>query len=549
MDAGVDAEVVAQLRVFAEQTSDFVGVSDPWGRILYLNPAAMKRLGVADVEGLTLADLFPLETFRFYYEVVRPELLRTGAWSGETFVNAAGSDAIAMYVSTTAKLGPGGETNGGLVYAHELSSGDRIGVVDETELDEVTHLPGASAFRDRMHFALASAERDGDGCALVLAEILDMDVIVDTFGALTAASVMRAVAGRMTRLARTIDVVGRVGESQLGLLLRGVRGRGEASRIARMVCDALADRPITTASGAIEVSIGCGLALGRAGEDAADLLRRASAAMTPRGGVRDAGTPATIAERIDPSAAESAVNLDEFRVGMSHGHVRPYARVVVDPFSGSTIGYQALARWHHRSLGTLEAAAFGDVIAETSLANEVDLFIARETAAVLALTVGDTPLRLYTPVSRNLVADARTEQYLSEITDAFGLSTNQLRLELARPLLDAWTPALHDALQSLREAGMELVVTGVEHASDVRGLSEHGFREIHVSSRLVHGASTDADARRAVAEIVGSAHDNGLEAGAAGVRDRREHEIVVEAGCDIAIGDLYGKAQPVDSIE
>ena len=41
-DSGMDAEVLAQLLAFVEQTADFVGVSDPWGRIQYLNPAALE---------------------------------------------------------------------------------------------------------------------------------------------------------------------------------------------------------------------------------------------------------------------------------------------------------------------------------------------------------------------------------------------------------------------------------------------------------------------------------------------------------------------------
>ena len=71
MNSRADAEVSAQLRLFAEQTTDFVGVADPWGRILYLNPAARKRLGVADATELTLADVFPAEAFTLYYEVRR----------------------------------------------------------------------------------------------------------------------------------------------------------------------------------------------------------------------------------------------------------------------------------------------------------------------------------------------------------------------------------------------------------------------------------------------------------------------------------------------
>ena len=120
MDPRFDADVAAKLHSFVEQSSDFIGVADPWGRILYLNPAACKAIGVADYENLTLADLFPTEVFSYYYEVVRPELLRHGAWSGEVLVNAADRGPVPMYISTTAQLGPGGETQGGVVLAHDL---------------------------------------------------------------------------------------------------------------------------------------------------------------------------------------------------------------------------------------------------------------------------------------------------------------------------------------------------------------------------------------------------------------------------------------------
>ena len=124
VDSVFDPDVSAQLLLFAEQTADFVGVSDPWGRVLYLNPAARKRLGVADLTDLTVADFFPAEAITLYYEVIRPQLLRTGAWSGEVPVNVAGGVAVPMYISTSARLGPGGETNGSVVYAHELSRPD-----------------------------------------------------------------------------------------------------------------------------------------------------------------------------------------------------------------------------------------------------------------------------------------------------------------------------------------------------------------------------------------------------------------------------------------
>jgi EAL domain-containing protein (putative c-di-GMP-specific phosphodiesterase class I) len=261
--------------------------------------------------------------------------------------------------------------------------------------------------------------------------------------------------------------------------------------------------------------------------------------------VRDGAVGATLAGT-DPAAAPAS--MDDFRVGLSHGDVRAYAQPVVELGSGLVVGYRGIARWHHRRLGALEASAFIDMIADTPLASQVDLYVAREMAAVLTLAVGDEPLRLYTPVSRRLIADVRTEQYLSEIADAYFLSIDQMRLQVARSLLDRWSPALQDALESLRDAGVGLVLTGVEHASDAQDLAARPFDELHIAPHLTRAAATDTDARRAVSEIVRLARDGALPVAATGVGDRQQHDLLVEAGCSFASGDFYARPEPADTI-
>ena len=272
------AEIAAQLLAFAEQTTDFVGVTDPWGRILYLNPAARKRLGVADdATDLTTGDVFPLEAFALYYDVIRPELLRTGAWRGEIPVKVGGGTAVPMYVSTSAQFGPGGEINESVMFAREVTRTDTYAVDDGTDVDEITGLPAPSAYHERMRVVLEAAAREGESCALVLVTVATSTAALENHDTLTAATVMRALAGRMKRQARTIDVVGRVGESQLGILLRGVRAHNEALRIARTVCEFLVDAPVTTPGEEIAPSVGCGVGVARPGDDLVDLIAEASA--------------------------------------------------------------------------------------------------------------------------------------------------------------------------------------------------------------------------------------------------------------------------------
>jgi len=545
VDSEFDSEIVAEFRMFAEQTADFVGVADPWGRILYLNPAARKRLGVADTADLTVADVFPAEAFALYHEVVRPQLLRTGAWSGEIPVIVAGSDPISMYVSTTARIGPGGEINESVVYAHELS-----------HVDPGTHgftLAGAaelleqSAFRDRVHDALALASRERQHCALVLAT-LSLGDTIETYDVHVVANVVRAVAGRMTRFVRAIDIVGQLGEQQLGLFLRGVRSHDEASRIARTVAEALVTAPVTIPGGEIALSVAYGVALTAPGDELADLVRRAAATMRHEPSTR--GDAAIETRQPITDAPGASPSMDEFRVGMTCGDVRAYAQPIVDLVSGRLVGYRGLARWHHRHLGLLKAAEFVAMIAETPLANQVDLYVARETAAALMLTTRRGEQRcLYTPASRRLIADVRTEQYLSEIADAFYLTVSQLHLQVARPLLDQRTPSLQDALRSLRDVGITLVLTAGEDVSDAELLVEHGFHELHLSRRVTDAAATDSGVRATATELARRAHGLGLRVGATGVNNEQHRAVLLEMGCDLASGDLYGAPKPADIIE
>jgi EAL domain-containing protein (putative c-di-GMP-specific phosphodiesterase class I) len=367
----------------------------------------------------------------------------------------------------------------------------------------------------------------------------------ETLHARTAATVMRAIAGRLKRLARSADVVGRVGDEQLGVLLRGVGTRHDALHAAQTVYESLIDTPVTTPGEEIAPSIGCGVGFAEPGGALFDLVDEAAA-------IRWRAPPAreseTVARGIAPSGHD-APTMNELRIGMSHGEVQTYASPIVRLDSGSVVGYVGLARWHHRRLGTLEGPAFAEMIAETSLANQVDLLVARETAAVVTLTTRDVPLHLYAPVSRRLISDIRTERYLCEIADAFSLELNQLHLNVARPLVNDWSPALRDALQSLRAEGIRFVVTDLERPSGVERLVALGFDEVHLSSELSRAASNDADARRTVANIARVAHEHAVLVAAVDVDDTGQRDVLVEAGCDLAAGRLYGGPVPTNAID
>jgi EAL domain-containing protein (putative c-di-GMP-specific phosphodiesterase class I)/GGDEF domain-containing protein len=547
VDERLAPEVIDALLAFVEQTTDFVGVSDPWGRILYLNPAAQKRLGIIGDTNVTLADLFPAESFAFYYEIVRPELVRHGAWSGEVLVNAAGADAVPMYVSTTAKLGPGGETKGGVVLAHELSRADLAVGVQESEIDSATGLLNRRGFVQRMQVALTASDGSGQACALVLAHVDEVSGSYELQSASTAAIVRRALAGRLTRLARTIDLVGCVDSAELGVFLRGIRSHAEIMRIAQMVQDALVDTPVETPEGAIRASVRCGAAFSKPGDDAEELIRRAAVASVEKA----SAAPTAIASDERPANVDvppGLLTIDELRVGMSHGHIWPYAQPVIDLASDDVVGYRGFARWHHRILGVLEPIAWSEMAARSELAPVIDLYVAREVAAAVLVSTREVPLRQYTPASKQLIADVRTEQHLAEIAEVFFLTMHQIHLEVSPATLYDWSRSLDDALQTLREADLSIVLTDVDDVSELERFAHFGFSEVHVTPHLVRHAPTDARARDVLSEIAEFSHARGMLVTALGVDEPMHRDQVVDAGCDFASGDLYGPPEPAKTI-
>ena len=130
--------MTSQLLAFVERTSDLVGVVDDESRVVYLNDAARKRLGVGDSTGLTTADMFGPEAFTRYYHEVRPALLRHESWSGELAVLNGSGQAIPMMMTVVADLGPGGEVKTLVAFGRDFGDAPSGTPNPEAVYDELT---------------------------------------------------------------------------------------------------------------------------------------------------------------------------------------------------------------------------------------------------------------------------------------------------------------------------------------------------------------------------------------------------------------------------
>ena len=542
----LDDDLGAALLDYASRTSDFVGIVDDKGVVVYLNEAARKRLGLGDAESLTTGNLFPPAEFTRYYDEIRPRLLADGRWSGELLLATPAGDDLAIQIAIVAEVAPGGE-----IMRIVLHGRERIAPADESHpaalgFDDLTGLPGRALLEDRVRVAQARAARNGDRVALVFIDVSPMSQANHALGHATSNNVLRMLARRLLRSIRASDTVARVDRDSFVLVLDDVNDDSAAFMLAERVREALTQTPLWTSAGELAVEAHFGLAVGDAEMPLPDLLGRAeSAARRPR--ATDASRISVASGHEDPQVAALA---EELAFAVSHADIRAYVQPVCDLESDELVGYQGLARWQHRARGLLEASAFIELAANASTACVVDLAVLRATASAVVVTSRPgAPLRVYAHASHRLLSDLRIEQYLMETIDAAGLLPRQLCLVVPQSLLARPSRAMTDALRAIRDADVRLAVGGVDANGKLDELVDYRFDELHLDRRLVQAAAFDASQRLVVRGIVGFAHALGIRVGAVGIEDERQRTMFVESDCDLARGFLYGAPAPADTVE
>jgi EAL domain-containing protein (putative c-di-GMP-specific phosphodiesterase class I)/GGDEF domain-containing protein len=481
---------------------------------------------------LTLDDIFPPESFALFYEVARPELVRRGSWSGDVAVRA-GSAAVQLHVSVTMKRGPGGE-NRGMVFVGRVLANAEPATSDVVEGEE------RAVFAPDFHVA-----RAGELCAVVVYDFSDAAAAAQEHGHDIVDQIMRAMVARLTRVMDASDSVGGFSGHRLALLMPQIRSRRAALRKAQFIEEELTEPPVETRVGPISLAMTYAVTFGTAGDDPAELVRGAAS--------RQSGSDTKSGRRSHDSASEEAgaqtASIDELRIAFSQGEVKAYAQAVIDPRTRLLTGYRGLPQWHHRTRGVVGPSTIAEISTDTALAPVVDLFIARETAALLVLVSRDTALDQYTSASTRLILDLHTEQHFDEIAAANFLTMQQLHLTVDAGTVSAASQSLRDALRSLADADLSLVLADlVDPRVDLDDVLRLGFRSLELSRQLVKDVATDQARRDVLSDLVERAHRADLLVAAYGVSDEQEHDTVLQLRCDLATGDFYAPAQLIETI-
>jgi diguanylate cyclase (GGDEF)-like protein len=145
--------------------------------------------------------------------------------------------------------------------------------------DELTRTHNRRHFFTLGESELNRARRYGHPLAAIMLDIDHFKKVNDTYGHATGDDVLRAVAARCRTTLRTVDVLGRYGGEEFAILLPEAEWPA-AHRAAERLRQCVAEAPIATARGALNITLSLGIAI--LSDDMPDLvalLNRADTAL------------------------------------------------------------------------------------------------------------------------------------------------------------------------------------------------------------------------------------------------------------------------------
>lgn len=409
--------------------------------------------------------------------------------------------------------------------------------------DHLTSLINRREFRAQLSNRLSSVDSQ-DLIGVLLVDLDQFKLVNDTHGHEAGDQLIVSVADLLSSALPPHALVGRLGgDEYVAAVVADTRDELlDAAESAR-----LALRQRVSVSGVeLSLSASIGLAIASCGDvTVAELLRNADTAMHQAKIHRD------LVEVFDtPMAQDVARRLaltSELRQAVDDELLSVHYQPVVDTRTERLLGFEALARWTHPTLGSIGPNEFIPIAESTGLVHEIDrqvLFAAvRQLGRWYATGAIDQEVFVSVNLSASQLTNLSLPDIVGEALDQAGLQGSSLCLEITEGALIADLARAVPILQRLRRLGVRISVDdfGTGHSS-LSYLRHLPLDTLKIDRSFVSDIGTDGVDM--VGVIVELAHRFGLDVIAEGVEEPHQLDWLRHLDCDMAQGFLTGRPAP-----
>jgi diguanylate cyclase (GGDEF)-like protein len=417
--------------------------------------------------------------------------------------------------------------------------------------DTVTGLGNRSSLLRRIETALETMRQSsGEAMGVLAIGFEQVHHIVNSFGAEFASRVLVVAAERIEFLLPSRDLLYRIGDFQLAVVLPGIQS-GTSQQLAERIVNEI-EAPISLDSHTFMLHPTVGISEVMSGYEYPEtLLDHANAAL---GAVqRDA-----IARycTFDSSAAKEAVSRLQLEVDLNRAFeegqfVLEYEPIVL-PVTNAVAGFEALIRWNHPTEGKLAPGRFLHVAIQAGMSHRLNHWVMREAARQASLWRRAGYQNLF--INFNLSAEAflrpQLDAEIGEILAEFDLPGSCLVVELTETALIQDLRAAARILNRLNELGLKAWLddfgTGYSSLSYLRALP---LRGVKIDRSFVERTVLDARDFGFLKSLIDLISYLGMQSIAEGIETREQYELLSMTTCDLYQGYHFAHSMPAAQAE
>ncbi len=545
-----------RFRAVIESTSDYVGLVDGQGELIYLNQSGRQALGIAgdaEVESLDVRSFYTDESWRTIRANALPTVLRGDVWHGElTLVRPDEPEPVPVSNVVLAHRTAEGDIDFFATIARDTSEQKRLEarLQHQASHDQLTGLPNRAPLLAWLAEALRNNDPDVGSVAVLFFDIDRFKVVNDSLGHEAGDHLLVAMARRLLSCTRPHDRVARFGGDEFVVVCESVAGQVEAVEMANRIRREVGGR-FAIGDDEVYATMSIGIALSTSHESAEELLRDADAAMyeaKSRGRDRvqlfDIDVRERVVERLDVEQA--------LRNAIERGELRLHYQPIVDLSTGDIRGVEALVRWQHPERGLLLPGQFLRVAEETGYIVELGRWILTEACELACRHLADgdgRALPMFVNLSPRQLADVDLVPMVRDVINLTGVPPESLHFEITENALMADAETTSSTLLALRDLGVRLALDdfGTGHSS-LAYLKTFPVEVLKIDRTFIEGLGRDGGDQAITAAIINVARMLGLATVAEGVESAHQVVELARLGCDQAQGFHFARPMEGDAL-
>jgi diguanylate cyclase (GGDEF)-like protein len=366
------------------------------------------------------------------------------------------------------------------------------------------------------------------------------------FGLVVGDSLLLTVARRLARNLGPQDTLARVGGDQFALLLLSQSDPRELAMLAEAVRRSLR-APISIAGQDVVLTASIGISIyDGPDEDPAELLREAEIAMyrAKRGGT----------DRIEIFSSEMRTEKGgrlELEGDLRKAIEKKQLKLLYQPIfylpTETLAGFEALVRWEHPTLGTLNPGEFIPIAEESDLIEQLGSFVLSRAVQEAArwqkeLSRPDNPVFVSVNVSSRQLFKPDLVNEVRHILARAVLPKGSLRLEITESLAMENPEKATAVLRQLADAGAGLSLDdfGTGYSS-LSYLNQFTFDTIKLDKSFIAASGQDGTGSTILRSVVALSHELGKKVVAEGVETEDDVVFLRSIGCEFGQGFYYSE--------